>query len=389
MSIPFQVCRRCLYSTSHPLGLTIDDEGICSGCRIHEEKDTLDWDERWDQLEKLVKPYRSLDHRNYDCIVPVTGAGDSFYILHLVKQRLKLNPLLVSYNRYYNTEVGIKNLARLRIQFDCDILIQNVNPISKESYTNHTTGFRSFHWPVLAGQSAFPVQTAINHKIPLIIWGAHQGVEQVGMFSHLHEVEMTRRYRKDHDILGAEADDLLKSYDYLTESDIWQYRYPDDFSVRSSGIRGIYLSNFVRWDPVAQHRQMVKTYGFVPNSLSRTFDIYDHVDDVHYMGLHDYIKTLKVGYGKVLDQACREIRHGRISRQDAELLVEKYSSVPPPNIKLFSDWLGIKQSGLNFILKNIQQKFSRQNFPQCKDNDVFDTSFDTCEAHIIVGKGYP
>ena len=35
----------------------------------------------------------------------------------------------------------------------------------------------------------FPVQTAVRYKIPLIIWGAHQGLEQTGQFSHHHEVE--------------------------------------------------------------------------------------------------------------------------------------------------------------------------------------------------------
>ena len=95
-----QTCKRCLYSTDHPLGIVLDAEGICSGCRVHEEKDRLDWKERWDRLEQLVKPYRSRDSRSYDCIVPVSGAGDSFFIVHLVKERLKLKPLLVTYNRY-------------------------------------------------------------------------------------------------------------------------------------------------------------------------------------------------------------------------------------------------------------------------------------------------
>ena len=45
-------------------------------------------------------------------------------------------------------------------------------------------------------------------NIPLIIWGAHQGVDQTGMFSHLDEVEMTK-YRKEHDLFGYEAEDLL------------------------------------------------------------------------------------------------------------------------------------------------------------------------------------
>jgi hypothetical protein len=88
-----QFCKRCLYSTAHPLGLTLDEEGICSGCRIHEEKDVLDWAERWGILESLVKPYRSRDGTNYDCIIPVTGAQDSYYIVHLVKERLGLNTL--------------------------------------------------------------------------------------------------------------------------------------------------------------------------------------------------------------------------------------------------------------------------------------------------------
>ena len=51
-----QFCKRCLYSTDHPLGLTINNDGICSGCEIHEEKDFLDWDERFKKLEAIVAP---------------------------------------------------------------------------------------------------------------------------------------------------------------------------------------------------------------------------------------------------------------------------------------------------------------------------------------------
>ena len=120
-------CKRCLYTTNHPLGLTIDNEGICSGCRIHEEKDYLDWKERGDRLTKLVKDYKSKDSRNYDCIIPLTGAGDSFYIVHIVKNKLGLNPLLVTYNRYYNTPLGIHNLATLRRKFNCDIITMHAN----------------------------------------------------------------------------------------------------------------------------------------------------------------------------------------------------------------------------------------------------------------------
>ncbi len=367
---PFQSCRRCLYTTKHPLGLTLDEDGICSGCRIHEEKDTLDWDARWKRLVELVQPYRVLSGKTYDCIVPVTGANDSYYIVHLVKERLGLNPLLVTYNKYFNTPLGIRNLANLRIQFNCDIVFQNVNPVSVKKITRTTLReLGSIYWPCLAGHTVFPVQTAVRYKVPLIIWGAHQGLEQVGMFSHEHEVEMTRRYRKDHDLMGYEADDLLSTFDTLNEDDIWQYRYPDDAELHAVGVRGIYLGNYVRWDPKAQHEQMVRQYGYQGACFARTFDTYDHVDCYNFMGLHDQFKYLKQGYSKVTDHACREIRHGRISRTEALDLVGYYEQQPVPHAEKFCEWMGIQARSLNFIMKQHRKELARIN----RDNMIFES----------------
>jgi N-acetyl sugar amidotransferase len=336
---------------SHPLGLTIDSEGICSGCRVHEEKDNLDWAARWVMLEKTVAQYGSKSGRNYDCIVPVSGANDSHFIVHLVKERLGLNPLLVTYNKYFNTPLGIRNLANLRIKFDCDILIQNVNPDAVKRITRATLRqFGSLYWPCLAGQTVFPVQTAVRFQIPLIIWGAHQGMEQVGMFSHEHEVEMSRRYRKDHDLLGREPDDLLSIFDTLRDDDVWQYRYPDDAALASIGVRGIYLGNYVRWDSKAQHDQMVASHGYQGAAFRRTFDTYDHVDCYNFMDLHDELKLLKHGYSKVTDHACREIRHGRLTRAEAGALVRHHESQPLAHSDKFCDWLGVEQRGLQFIM---------------------------------------
>lgn len=348
---PTYACRRCLYTTRHPLGLTLDADGICSGCRIHEEKDVLDWGSRWTRLEKLVAPYRITNGKAYDCIVPVTGANDSYYIVHLVKERLGLNPLLVTYNKYFNTPLGIRNLANLRITFNCDILVQNVNPVSVKKITRTTLReLGSIYWPCLAGQTVFPVQTAIRYKIPLIIWGAHQGLEQVGMFSHEHEVEMTRRYRKDHDLMGKEADDLLSIFDTLKEDDIWQYRYPCDADLHRVGVRGIYLGNYVRWDPKAQHEQMMGSHGYRTTAFARTFDCYDHGDCYSYMDLHDLLKLYKHGYSKVTDHASREIRHQRLTRQTAQELVREHQMVEAPNTEKFCQWLGVDRRALQFMM---------------------------------------
>tara|TARA_B100000767_G_scaffold222457_1_gene211172 strand:- start:3730 stop:4986 length:1257 start_codon:yes stop_codon:yes gene_type:complete len=343
-------CKRCLYSNNHPLNLTFDDQGLCSGCQVHDEKNTLDWSLRWNKLESLVSEYRTNDG-NYDCIVPVTAGQDSYYIMHIVKNKLGMKPLMVTYNKYFNTPVGIHNLANLRMKFNSDLLIKNVNPISVKKIIKKTLlDFGNIYWANIAGQSVFPVEIAVKYKIPLIIWGAHQGVEQVGMFSHENEVEMTRRYRKTHDLFGYEADDLLTTFDGLNESDIWQYRYPDNQDIRKVGVRGIYLSNYVRWDPLSQHMEMVRKYNYKTANLNRTFDIYDYIDCYNYADVHDLLKLFKHGYSKVTDHVCREIRHNRITRENGKFLIKKYELNPISYQKQFLDYIGMTERGLNFIL---------------------------------------
>lgn len=404
-------CKRCLYAETHPLGLVIDDEGICSGCRIHEEKDRLDWAARWRKLEDLVRPYRSGSGESYDCIVPVTGAQDSYFILHLVKERLGLNPLVVSYNKQFNTPLGIRNLANLRIRFDVDFLQHTVNPETVKRVTRTTLRmFGSLYWHILAGHSVWPVQTAVRYGVPLIIWGAHQGLEQVGMFSHEHEVEMTRRYRKDHDLLGHEASDLPSLFDVLSDADIEPWRYPDDAALDSVGVRGIYLGNYVRWDPRAQHEAMIASHGYRSARFARTFDTYEHVDCFNYMGLHDVLKLYKHGYSRVTDHASREIRHGRLTRDQGLDLVRRHELQAAGHVDHFCEWLGIDRRGLDFLMDHHRNpRWWQQTAPGRWDfrgwstlsgatrQASFDPGFiandrlerDRDDRYILIGRGYP
>jgi N-acetyl sugar amidotransferase len=343
-------CKKCLYSNTHPFGLTFNHQGICSGCEIHQEKYDLDWDKRYKKLVEICNTYKSKTKKNYDCIVPVSGGSESYFVLDIVKNKLKLNPLLVTYNKYYNTDLGVRNLSNLRIKFDCDLIIQNINPISVKKITRTTLReFGSIYWHCIAGQTVFPVQSAVDLEIPLVIWGAHQGNEQVGMFSHTHEIEMSRRYRKDHDLMGWEADDLLSAYNTLTEDDIWQYRYPDDYDIKRISVRGIYLSNYIPWDPKAQDEYTIKKYNFKTSNNNRTFETYDHVDCYNYHDLHDMLKLYKHGYSKVTDHATREIRHGRISISEAQKLVLFYELKKLKYSDHFRNWLGIDSTALGFI----------------------------------------
>lgn len=412
-----KACTRCLYPSGHPLNITFNEDGVCSGCIVHEEKDAIDWITRLTKLKTIVNSYKNKSGNNYDCIVPVSGARDSYFIVHTVKNVLGMNPLLVTYNKQYNTDVGIRNLANLRIMFNCDIMTLTVNPDTVKKITRATMRkMGSIYWHCIAGQTVYPVQIAVKFKIPLIIWGAHQGVDQVGMFSHLDEVEMTRKYRKEHDLMGYEAEDLIDEFDGITKRDIVQYKYPDDKELERVGVRGIYLNNYIRWDSKEQHEQMISKYNYETALQTRTFDTYNDVDCYNYSDVHDYIKFVKHGYSKVTDHACREIRLRRMTREQGSELVAAYIEKPPANLKLFLEWIGVTENGFHYIIdqhrsRNVWERDENWKWKRIEavvtDSEKIEKaklkplevwsnfiltsskeSSDSKELYIVIGKGY-
>src|SRR3989344_3148616 len=401
-------CARCVYPENHPLGLIFDDEGVCSGCRVHEEKDALDWSERRHRLRELLEGYRTRSGKSYDCIVPVSGARDSYFIVHTLKNAYGMNPLLVTYNKHYNTAVGVRNLAYLKTIFGCDLLTLTVNPDTMKKITKRTLGkMGSIYWHCLAGQSVYPVQTAVRFKIPLIVWGAHQGLGQVGMFSHTDEVEMTRKYRKDHDLMGVEAEDLVDETMGLTATDLEPYKYPHDKEIEKVGVRGIYLGNYIPWDSKRQHEEMIKAYGYESAEQTRTFDTYNDVDCFHYSDVHDYIKFLKHGYGKVTDHAAREIRWGRLTREEGIDLVKRYETVKPRTLPLFLEWIDMTEGSFyELINRHRSPEAGVDSVVNHKDDEGVDAvrlpKTGDCnfvltpskkptpdkEAYTLIGKGY-
>lgn len=392
-------CKRCLYRTNHPLGLILDAEGVCSGCKVHEEKDALDWNSRFQQLKKLSDSYKLKNSQGYDCIIPVTGGQDTFFTIHTVIHELGLNPLLVNFNRNFNSAIGVKNLATLRNVFNADFRQFTINPkIARKVVRTTLANLGTINWLSIAGQTSFPVRVASELKIPLIIWGAHQGVEQVGMFSHTDEVEMTSRYRKEHDLMGVDENSIFDFDPDFTHADLASLVYPSDDVLQRKEIRGIYLSNFMRWDPVAQHDFVHEKYGYLGKKTNRSYYEYDNPDCPVYMGFQDLLKVKRLGYGKVTDQLVRDIRHRRIKKSSALAIEEEYLAQTPDGMTKFAEWLGIPLRNLDSLVLASTSNFAHQILTENWRGKLMDSGppnldLDNCRAGLLdqdftnIGKG--
>jgi len=383
-----RVCVRCLYSSNHPFGIVFDGDGVCSGCRVHEEKDELDWQERESNLSQILTSFKRSIETNYDCIIPISGGKDSYFIVDMIKNKYKMNPLLVSYNTHYNTLVGIRNLQNLKTKLGCDLIQLNINPnITRElaSYTFKKLG--SIYWHNHAGYTVFPVQISVKMKIPLIIWGLHQGIDQVGMFSHFDEVEMTRKYRKEHDLMGVEPEDLFGESDCprTIKNELKKYFYPSSEQLKNIQVRGIYLSNYIRWDSKTQHEKMINTYDYRTIEQSRTFNPYEDCHSLIYNDVHDYIKYMKFGYSKVLDHAVQEIRLKRMSRNEGLKLVKKFSTKKIEHLTLFLNYLKVSKKDFDLVIENFKQPSVNILDYDIKESDLIKSSLKSKE---IVQSGF-
>ena len=345
----FNYCSKCLYNSSHPFGLTFNKEGCCSGCFTHLEKDFLDWTKRLEILHNVVKQVKKKS-KKYDCVVPVIGDAEDFYTVSKVLE-LKLNPLIVCVNDYWKNDIGWYNFHQLITFFDLDSFVYNPNiNVYKELVKTSLRKYNHILLPFLQLHTSFPVHIAYERKIPLVVWGQNQSVEQSGKFSHIDSVEMSRWSRKQHDLFEIEIDELMGNGAQINPKFINYYKYPQIAKLGKRGIKGIYLSNYFRWDPLLQNNSTTR-FGFMPQNNSTTFDVYERTGSSVYYSFHDLLKYKRLGYRKVTDHLVREIRHGRITKINAIYLEKKFNKIKV-NIKPFFNWLGSTNSGYEWFIKH-------------------------------------
>jgi N-acetyl sugar amidotransferase len=330
-------CSRCVYPGFAATPLTFDADGVCSGCRVSAQKGSINWELRWEAFRTLVDEYRSAS--NYDILIPVSGGKDSYFQTHCAVE-LGLKPLLVTYHGNNYLPEGEYNLHRMREVFDCDHII--VRPSVDVLVKMNRIGFRlqgDMNWHAHCGIFTTPIQIAVRYNVPLMLWGEHGFMDLGGMYSYNDYVEFTAKHRLEHSLRGYDwhdfTDDGLERLgrpelkEGLTERDLMWAQYPSDAEIAAAGTRGIYLSNYLDWDGERNAALVMKLYDWKPaeRPFERTYRRFSNLDDIHENGIHDYLKFVKFGYGRGTDHSCKDIRAGRMTRDQGIEMVRQYDHV--------------------------------------------------------------
>ena len=339
-------CKNCMAPEINLITVSISSDGICTACKIGNEKFKIDWKQRWKKLVELSKKYKKKENF-YDCIIPVSGGKDSYFQTHVIKNLLGLKPLLVTYHSNNYSKTGMENLINMREVFNVDHIfftpsIKVIKSLNRLGMLFHG----DMNWHGHCGILTYPIITAAKFKIPLMIWGEHGWVELGGMHSHDDFIEFNKRERKELGVHNLDWYDFLKVSkkfgENLEKKDLYPYIYPSDNEINEVNLRGIYLSNFIKWDPNKNTELMKKKYNFKvsPVKFDRTYRRMSNLDDIHENGIHDYMKYIKFGFGRCTDHCNKDIRLKKMTKNKAVRLIKKMDNKIPSDLKRWCKYVG-------------------------------------------------
>jgi imidazoleglycerol phosphate synthase cyclase subunit len=330
-------CVECTYPSISAAPMEFDEQGVCTGCQMAKVKAAIpatEWSRRKELLREMIERYRCKDGSRHDVVVAVSGGKDSYFQVHVLKEEFGLNPLLVTYDGNNWTDVGWRNMVRMREAFGVDhILIRPSVLTLKKLNKLAFVIMGDMNWHAHVGIMTVPMAEAIKRQIPLVFYGEHGYLDLCGQFSMDDFPEVTYRDRLEHFARGYEWTYFVDR-EKLTCQDMDLWKYPSDQSILDLDLRGIFLGNYVHWEANEHIKLVVDQYGFevCKEPFDRTYRTMSNLDDMHENGIHDYLKFIKFGYGRTTDHTCKDIRAGLMDRDRAINLVNHYDPIKPSDL---------------------------------------------------------
>jgi N-acetyl sugar amidotransferase len=342
-------CKKCTVSNQRPR-ITFDEHGVCSACNFAEfKRSKIDWAQREKELLELCDRFRKGDG-SYDVIVPCSGGKDGSFVAHQLKYKYGMNPLAVTWAPLKATEIGRRNLdAFIRSGFDSILGTPNgivTRKLTELSFRHLGDPFQ----PFIYGQTNFPLHMAVQHGVPLVMYGENGEVEYGG---DMRNAFRPTREIQDHDkhYFSGLPPEFWEKYG-IGLADLKPFMAPSYDSIKANKTEIHFLGYYKFWDPQENYYYCREHTGFEPNPerSEGTYSKYASLDD-QLDGYHYYLSYIKFGIGRTTSDAAHEIRDSKITREEGCALVERYDGeFPRKYFQEFLDYCRITEEEFNEVI---------------------------------------
>lgn len=336
-------CKKCVMPDTRP-GITFNEDGICSACQAYEKRKNVNWELRYKELEVLCNKYRGMNGDGFDCAIAVSGGKDSHFQVGLMKNELKMNPILLSVEDNFDmTEAGKHNIKNISEEFGCPIVSLKPDIKTQKKLMRYT--FEKYGkptWFIDRLIYTFPMHMAVKFNTPLLVYGENVSYEYGG---ENDEETYSARNQLNNGVASDISWDELKQIKGITNKELYLTMPPKQDEM--DWLDPIYISYFVPWNSYSNYAY-AKKHGFhdLTHEWSRTHHIenFDQIDSRAYL-IHSWMKYPKFGHASATDYASRAVRYGLIDRDEAVKLVkENDAKLDPLCVRDFCRFLGYQES---------------------------------------------
>ena len=329
--------------------VSFNESGRCNACLWSEEKASIDWASRVNELEQLLSHHRKSDG-SPDCVVPVSGGKDGTYVYHQLKEKWGMNPLVVTIQPALPLDIGRKNLDTF-IERGANHFL--VSPSATAMRQLNKTGFVEMGFPYYGWLISILV-TVINvaHRFDcgLVFYGEDGEVEYGGSTETergpIFGIDYLKRV-----YLEAGHEKVLQASG-LSDADLHFFRFLPEIEKGDVSLDLTHWSYFENWDPYRNYLVAKDLYGLqeAESTNAGTFTNFAQNDQALY-ALHTYMMYLKFGFGRANQDASIEIRRGAMTRSQAVQLVRLYDGHYPSEFEdLYLDYYQMSKEEFTEVL---------------------------------------
>ena len=348
-------CTKCCMPDTRP-GIKFDENGVCSACQSYESRKSIDWDARFKELEAICDKYRGMNGPGgYDCMIAVSGGKDSHWQVHVMKEMMGMNPLLVTVeDNFPMTEAGQHNLKNISEEFGCDIISMKPNIKAQKIVMRET--FERYAKPTYFIDRyiyTYPLHMAVKFNTPLLVYGENVSHEYGG--NHDEETYSAKDQIYNGVASGIEVDEVVS---YGVDSKCLNFFDPPKQEDLEK-LDPMYVSYFLPWNSF-ENCEFAKKRGFhdLTHEWIRTHhaENFDQIDSRAYL-VHPWLKYPKFGHQFATDYASRMVRYGMITREEGFEIIKKHDAyLDPLCVRDFCEFCGYTETEFWAIVDKFYNK---------------------------------
>jgi hypothetical protein len=130
----------------------------------------------------------------------------------------------------------------------------------------------------------------------------------------------------------------------ITERDLAPFKYPKLRDLKKIGYKSLCYGTFINWDPIKQTKIIQKELGWKMDQVEGLpSEFWMEKIECRVNGVRDWLKYVKRGFGRTAQSVAREIRLGKMTKEEGKILVDKYHAKKPKSLEYFLKIMNITE----------------------------------------------